>query len=202
MQNNTTHKYDFSLTSASLRLSVMIKVAQEIQGGVKLNVTEDIGGGNYETGRRMYGEIKKRLSFLTEKQLALLLNGSLTTQKQIAFLAVCKCFDYLREFVIEVLREKVLVFDYQIYEGEYRTFYRRKSDLHLEMDDLTENSKKKVRQVLFKILEQADLIDNIRTKVLQPQLLDKETIEIITEDNPNWLKIFFFSDIDIANTNI
>lgn len=187
--------------SASLRLPLMVKVAHAMREGIELNIAEDIGNGNKKTGVTMYSEIKKRLSFLTDKQLDLLLDGSLTTQKQMAFLSVCKGFDFIREFVVEILREKLLLFDYQIYEGEYRTFFRHKNDLHLEMDGLTEVSKNKIKQVLFKILEQAGLIDSIRTKVIQPQLLDEKTIKAITEDNPQWLKIFFFSDIDITNAD-
>ena len=67
------------------------------------------------------------------------------------------------------------------------------------MEDLTETSYNKIKQVTFKILEQAGLIDNVKTKNIQPQILDEKTIRTILSDDPAWLKIFLFSDMDISN---
>jgi len=110
-----------------------------------------------------------------------------------------KTYNFIREFVIEVLREKVLVFDYNITEGDYISFFRRKNELHTEMDSLTDKTQYKLKQVTFKILEQAGLIDNVKQRQIQPQILDTQTISAIVSDNKEWLKIFFMSDIDIEN---
>jgi hypothetical protein len=144
-------------------------------------------------------EINKRLRIFTAEQSDFFLLGDLTTQKQLAFLSVCKTHAFIRDFVVDVLREKVLVFDYEITEGEYITFFRRKSDVHPEMDDLTDITQNKVRQVTFKILEQAGMIDNIKTKNIQPQLLDSQLIKAIISDDSQWLKVFLMSDLDIEN---
>ena len=78
-------------------------------------------------------------------------------------------------------------------------FFRRKAEYHQEMDKLTEETQKKVRQVTFKILEQAGLIDNVRTRMIQPQMIEPETRNAILNDNPDLFKIFMFSDFDIEN---
>ena len=91
------------------------------------------------------------------------------------------------------------MFDYQITQGDYITFYRRKLDLHPEMEKLTDLTEKKIKQVIFKILEQAGIIDNIKKRVIQPQIIDKKVIDVIAIDNPIWLKVLFMSDIDITN---
>ena len=101
--------------------------------------------------------------------------------------------------MVEVLREKLLVFDYQITEGDYISFYRRKSELHPEIEKLTEITQNKIKQVTFKILEQAGIIDNVKNKMIQPQLLDSNVINTIASDNKQWLKVFFMSDMDIEN---
>ena len=69
------------------------------------------------------------------------------------------------------------------------------------MEKLTERTEKAIHQVTFKILEQAGIIDSVKNKSIQPQLLDANIIRVITSDNKNWLKIFFMSDMDIENIN-
>ena len=192
--------YNFSFTASSLRLKEMILVAKHLLENTEIDYINDLGEGKSATGKRMLVEFNKRLETLTKEQLKLLVDGDLTTQKQIAFLSICKTYAFIRDFVLEVLREKYLIFDYEITEGEYLSFYRRKNDLHTEMDALTELSESKIKQVTFKILEQAAIIDNIKNKTIQPQLLDDRIISAIKNDHQEWLKIYFYSDMDIAQT--
>jgi hypothetical protein len=192
------NKYDFSFTGFSLRINDMRRVAEAEKNGIPYSKV-DFGDGNPRSGKRRLSEINKRLRIFTAEQSDFFLLGDLTTQKQLAFLSVCKTHAFIRDFVVDVLREKVLVFDYEITEGEYITFFRRKSDVHPEMDDLTDITQNKVRQVTFKILEQAGMIDNIKTKNIQPQLLDSQLIKAIISDDSQWLKVFLMSDLDIEN---
>ena len=192
-------KYDFSVTTASLRLQEMILVAQAFVDNRIIDKTNELGNGKYQTGRKLYGEFKKRINQLTIEELKVLINGDLTSQKQIALLSICKSSYFIRDFILEVIREKYLVFDFQITDGDYISYYRRKHEGHPEMEKLTEITEKKVKQVIFKILEQSGIIENIKSKIIQPQLLDETVINAIISDNPNWLKVLLMSDKDIAD---
>lgn len=191
--------YNFSYTGFSLRISETSIVAEARLSGREFDAIKEIAGGKTSTAKNFLNEINKRLETLTKAQLHLLAYGTRTQQKQIALLAVCKVHHFIRDFVIEVLREKMLVFDNLLSEGEYISFIRRKADLHPEIEEMTEVSQKKIKQVTFKILEQAGLIDNSQTKIIQPQILDSETIRAIVSDDKNWLQLFFWSDMDIKN---
>lgn len=193
-------KYDFSFTASSLRLNQMILVAKSIVESTEVDFINDLGGGKSSTGKRMLSELNKRIAYMTPGELDILIAGDLVTQKQIAFVTVCKTYGFIRDFAIEVLREKLLVFDYQVTDGDYITFFRRKYDLHEEMESLTELTKNKVRQVTFKILEQSGLIDNIKSRIIQPQIIDVELMKSIAKDNPYWLKTLLVSDFDIERT--
>lgn len=195
-----TDKYDFSFTALSLRLNEMLLVAEAAKEGKEIDYVNELGGGKSSTGKRMFSEFKKRLAFLTPKQIEILLESNLVTQKQIALVSICKSYGFIRDFVIEVLREKLLLYDYEITEGDYISFYRRKFDLHEEMDSLTELTEKKIRQVTFKILEQAGLINDIKSRIIQPQIIEFKLIKAIVKDNPNWLKVLLLSDMDIERT--
>lgn len=193
-------KYDFSYTASSLRLNEMVLVAGHILNDTEIDFVNELGAGKSATGKRIYRDIIKRLSSLNRRQLELLVEGSLDVKKQLAFFAVCKTYLFIRDFTVEVLREKHLVFDNIISEGDYLSFLRRKQEIHLEIEGLTETTVRKVRQVTFKILEQAGIINNIREKHIQPQLLEPKLLKLISHDNPEWLKIYLMSDLDIKNS--
>jgi len=179
----------------------MIMYANARLNGQEIDYVRELGKGKAATGIRFNREFLKRIGKLTDSQVALLAKGDLVSQKQMAFLAVCKSYGFLRDFVVEVLREKYLLFDHEFNDGEYISFFRRKIDLHPDMEDLTETTQKKIRQVSYKILEQAGIIENVKSKIIQPQLLDNKVTSALVSDDPNWLKIFLISDMDI-NTMI
>jgi len=194
------NKYDFSFTALSMQERLMAKVAKAIQNDEKIEQNE-IGDGKSKTGERKLHEVVKRIKNLSFKQTNLLINGTLIEQKQIAFLSICKTYLFIRDFAVEIIREKLLVCDYQITDVDYIIFYRRKADIYQKMDLFTEKSKHKIRQVTFKILEQAGIIDTVKNKMIQPQIIENNVINTIIDDNKEWLKIFLMSDIDIENIN-
>ena len=191
----STFKYEFSLTGSSLRVNEMILFATKYINEGLLEFKSDKG----TTNKRMVSEFKKRIDNLTVNQQELLLNSNFSNQKQLAFLSACKTYSLLRDFVIEVVREKYLIMDFNLSDTDYISFIIRKEINHDELANLTDQTQAKVKQVIFKILEQAGIINNVRDKEIQLQLLGGSTKKSIIEDNPEWLKVFLLSDMDIQN---
>lgn len=192
-------KYNFSFTAASLRTRELVIVAKHQLENPIEDIEVILGNGKRNTGKRYFNEMSKWLKVLTDIQKKHLINQSFKVQKEITFIAICKYFEFIRDFIIEVIREKYLVFDYELTEGDYISFFRGKAEYHPEMEELTEITKKKVKQVTFKILEQAGIINNIKAKMINSQILDPETREAILDDNAELFKIFLLSDSDIEN---
>lgn len=186
-------EYDFAFTTASLRLRDMHMVAKANLTGEEVDIVNDLGGGKSSTGRKLYGELRKRISSLTPKQQLLLVHGSLATQKQVAFLAVCKTYEFIKDFAFEVVQDKFVRFDEQISAGDYLSFYRRKFQLHERMETLTSTTQNKIRQLVFKMLEEAGLINNTQERIIQPQFIEDDLVEAIKSDNPQWLKVLLFA---------
>ena len=65
------------------------------------------------------------------------------------------------------------------------------------MDSITEITERKIKQVTFKVLEQAGLINDIKSRIIQPQIINYNLINALIQDNPNWLKVLLVSDMDI-----
>lgn len=194
-------KYNLSYTAASIRIHDTLLVAEAMLSDENYhNVDEQIGKGKTATGKRIRQELTKRLTNLTPQQMDYLVEAGLKDACKIAFLSICKTYDYIHQFVVEVLREKFVQFDYQVSDGEYITYYNRKVELHPELEALTESSLYKVKQVLFKILEEVGIIHSVRNKILQPQFLSPAVERLIRKDNPELLRIFFFSDVDIKQS--
>lgn len=190
-------KYSLSYTAASLRIQDTLLVAEAIQNDDFGGLDKKIGNGKTATGRRIRSELEKRLKNLTDVQLDFLLTAGLDDAKKMAFVAICKTYQFIYEFVVEVLREKILQLDVRVRNGEYLSFFNRKCELHPELEELTQNSKDKIRQVLFKMLEEAKLIDNVRTKNIQPQFLSAEFQDVLRADDPQLLRIFLIPQVDI-----
>ena len=196
-------KYILSFTAASLRLNEMVKVATAAldNAGGDLAMVKESGvvfsSVKIRTSDREFREVRKRLETLTPDQTVILIWGDLISQKQIAFLSVCKRYSFIRDFAVDVIRDKVLVFDYQLNESDYKSFINSKLSLHPELEEFSESTLKKAKQVMFRILEQAGIINNPVDKQIQPQILQQDVINATVRDDPAWLKIFMMSDKDI-----
>ena len=196
-------KYILSFTAASLRLNEMVKVATAAldNAGGDLAMVKESGvvfsSVKTRTSDREFREVRKRLETLTTDQTAILIRGDLISQKQIAFLSVCKRYTFIQDFAVDVIRDKVLVFDYQLNESDYKSFINSKLSLHTELEEFSESTHKKAKQVMFRILEQAGIINNPVDKQIQPQILQQDVINATVRDDPAWLKIFMMSDKDI-----
>lgn len=199
---NELENYDFSFTAVSLRLKEMLLVARALKESLEVDYINDLGAGKSSTGKRMLTEFKKRISFLAPSEIESLLEGDLITKKQIAFLSLCKTYAIIKDFAIEVLREKFLAYDYQITDGDYLTFYRRKVDQYEKMESLSTSTEKKIKQVIFNMLYEAGLINDTKSRIIQPQIIDIQVMRVISQDNPNWLKVLLVSDSDIEKIKI
>ncbi len=200
---NAQSKYSLSFTAVSLRLNEMVKVAQAATYTLEsdtLQVNDDalsFKSGKAETSRRFVREIVGRLSTLSHQQLNILANGDYPDKKQIAFLAICKYYSFIHDFTIEVIRDKALVFNYQINDADWALFLDNKRTNHPELDAFSETTLKKAKQVMFLILEQAGMINNAKDKTIQPQVVSPGVLNAILSDNPQWLRVFLIPDNDI-----
>lgn len=198
------NKYTFSFTGASALVTETLVIADEYN---RLNdwraVEKSLLDNNLlnkvkqTTSKREFYEIKKRLSLLTEDQLQLMIHGSLDEAKAMILLSLVKAYSFLRDFIVEVVRNKYLLFDSVISEMDYIKFVNTKSISHNELNVITELTAKKVKQVVFKLLEQVGLITHTRNGSILKPILDSKVIDVIIADDPALLNAFLFSNEEI-----
>ena len=147
------------------------------------------------TSKRVLKEIINRLKTLTDDELHLLKNGSVSEQKYLLWLGTCRRYIFLHDFATEVIRERYLTLKYDLPVEEYESFFVSKEQWHEELEKITEGSRYKQRTVVFKILREADIIDT--NKLILPAILTDELISAIAKKDANDLAIFPVSDIDL-----
>lgn len=195
-------KYLLSYTAASLLPHETRKVAElylALQDWTKVDtevLEHNVLQKNAQsTRKREYAEIKKRLSNLTEKELALYDEG--IDERYITFLACVKTYRLIYEFCAEVLREKVLLFDNQILPSDYTSFIESKQAGAEELSSISPATEAKLRQVMFRMLVEVGMVDSLKGMHILVPTLPQVLVSAIIEDDPNWLRAFLVSDSEI-----
>jgi hypothetical protein len=197
-------KYTFSFTGASALSAETLIIAEEyvrLQDWekVKVSVQENnlLNKTKQNTSKRMYHELKKRIELLTNEQLNLLVNGSPDESKVMLLLSLLKAYSFFYDFVIEVIRTKYLLYNNIIVPSDYKSFFNTKAITHNELNTITEKTTNKVKQVLFKMLEQVGLINSFKDGIIIKPFLSDDSIKAILNDDASLLAGFLCSDAEI-----
>jgi hypothetical protein len=185
---SSSSKYRFSFTAASLMLGEMIiyaRILTENDYKVAGLIPESLNKEKAKTSKREFAEIKLRLTTLSKDEILLLSDSDITTQKLIAYIACCRAYGYIHDFVVEVILEKISVFDYQITDRDYNSFFNKKCVDHDELEVLADSTKTKIKQVVFKVLEQSGLIDNVKTRNIIRPMVDVRLENILKYNMPS-----------------
>jgi hypothetical protein len=199
-------KYTFSFTGASALIAETLVIAEEYNRlkdwkAVEKSLLDNnlLNKVKQATFKREFSEIKKRLSLLTEEQLQLMIQGSLDDAKAMILLSLVKSYTFLRDFIVEIIRNKYLLFDTVVSEIDYIKFVNTKSLSHNELNAITEVTAKKVKQVIFKLLEQVGLITQAKSGSILKPILNGKVIDVILDDDPAFLNAFLYSNEEIKS---
>lgn len=145
--------------------------------------------------KRVYREIVPRLQTLTPDALALLGTGNRHEQNHMLWLAVCKRYRFIYDFASEVVREKFLRLDLALTYDDYDIYFNNKAEWHPEVEGVAESTRKKQRQVVFKMLREAELLSS--TDQIVPALLTPREQAVIAADDPAHFAIFPISPLEL-----
>lgn len=151
-----------------------------------------------KSARRILNEIITRLQVLNQRELELFLEGTKQEQIHILWLATCKRYLFVHDFAVEVLREKFVRHDLHLSPQDCDTFLNAKAEWHDEVDRLTRTTREKIRQILMKLLREAELINNQNSII--PVLLSERFIATISSSSKQSLNIFPVDDVCIARS--
>jgi hypothetical protein len=127
------------------------------------------------SAQRVCHEVISRLKTLNHSELDLLVRGTSQEQGYLLWIAVCRYYEFIADFAVEILRERYLGLQIDLHREDFDYFYNKKSEWHPELDDIQLVTKNKLRQVLFRMLREAELLaanNTINAVILSSRLLE------------------------------
>ncbi len=109
---------------------------------------------------RMVRETVTRLSNFSDSQIALFSKSDKTTKQLLLWYAICKTFPFINEFAKEILHEKYLKLEPLLSLEDINVFFTKKAGWDEELESKSESTKLKMKQVLLRMLREAEFIDS------------------------------------------
>lgn len=196
-------KYNMSFTAGGLFLLESIPVAEtylQLQNWDKakeiLLSENTIQSKTNASLIRFNREVVSRLQLLTDDQIKLLVEGTSAEKKLILWVAVCRKHQFISDFAIEVVREKFLQLNFKMAYKDFDVFFNQKAEWHDELDKLTDSSRNKLRQVLFRMMREADIL--LPNDEINRVHLTSGFIETMKRTNRAEFSIFPITDLEIT----
>lgn len=165
-RSGTVRQYALGSTSGALMLVPSRQAAElyrqegdwdkAFQRAVDENITSS---KSRASAKRQVSEIFVRLKTLNEDELDLLLDGDASDRRNILWLAACRRYRFLADFGRDVLVARLNDMKPDLLYIHYDNFLEEKLSEHHELGDISRESHKKLRSVLFAMLREAGYID-------------------------------------------
>ena len=193
--NSSSKSYLLSFTAASLSLNESVRITElYLKHNDWIEARKILHQDNLLQSRtnsrtiRVSQELIKRLKRLNTHQLELLVEGNLLKKKYVLWFSVCKTYKFIEEFSTEVLHEKYLSRNLKITDLDYDAFFNRKAEWNEKLQNITDLTRRKIRQVTFLMMKEADLI-NSDHEILRA-MMSNRLIETLRPDAPMSFNIF------------
>ena len=137
---------------------------------------------------RRVREVVKRLSALSDEEIASLLDLTGTDQAHLMWAAACRRYGLIGAFAKDVLRERFLTLAGTVAYTDYDSFYRTQAAWHEELNGVTDPTYRKLRQNVFRMLKEAELLSP--TGRIEPVLLSARITDLLTARHPSDVRFF------------
>ena len=175
------------MTGASALITETLVVAEEYHRLSDWDLVKDslitnnlLNKIKQSTFNREYSEIKKRINNLSSQQIELMVSGDLDEAKSMILLSILKSYDFFNDFMVEVLGHKFQLFDRFLDDSDYSRFVNYKNINHPELLTITAETASKVKQVIFKILEQLGIITSAKNgTIIKPMFERNASVKVL-----------------------
>ena len=144
---------------------------------------------------RISQEVVSRLQLLTILELECIVGCSLSERGTLLWSAICRRYDFIRDFAVEVLRENFITLRQDLRLNDFDAFINAKALWHEELDNITASTQSKLRQNLFRMLREAALISAQHR--IQPAMLTPRLVSLLAKQGREAFLIYPLSDTDI-----
>ena len=125
--------------------------------------------------KRVNSPIFRRLEVLNEEMLSDFVYSDIENSKYILLYSIMKTDKLVRDFVLEVYKDKLFMRKEYIERFDIDNWYEEKCILSQTLKQRTESTSAKLKQVIMKILQDSGLVvkEKERFKIIRPLLKEK-----------------------------
>lgn len=145
---------------------------------------------------RISKELTARLELLDTAELEALVDGSVRERGYLLWAAACRRYPLIRDFAVEVLLQHYLSLRHHLTLKDFDAFFGGKAAWHEELDELAPSTQRKLRQNLFRMMRDADLLSD--QSLIQPALLTPRMAQLIARQGRDALRIFPTTESEIS----
>lgn len=162
-------QYRASFTAGALMREESVRIAEELLRGIPPDlVNPDVLDTNSEQGRqRKTSEILRRFEQTDRSTWSDLPVIPVAQQQVILYYSCMKTYRLLFDFHMDVVLPRWRSLDRELTPYDAQRFLERRADEHPEIDEWTEKTWEKVRQVMLKMLTEARLLQENRLQPVQ-----------------------------------
>ena len=117
---------------------------------------------------RVFREVRQRLQTLDPETLKIFTELDLDEKRSVALIAACKNYSFIFDFIRITLKDKVQVFDQTLREEDLDVFWNYQTIEHPELEEIADSTKKKLKQVLVRLLAEAKLLNSTEDTWITP----------------------------------
>lgn len=140
--------------------------------------------------RRIFRELRQRLQQLLPDTLEAFNESGVEQKRQILLVAACKCYPFLFQFITGPLRDKLAVFDTRFRSEDFDIYWNHLAVESEAFDAFTDSTRKKIRQVLIRLLAEAGILSSTRSPHITPIHLTERMREILQPEGQSYLQVF------------
>ena len=190
-----SRKYLMSFTTGGLFISessMCVDLYLEIKdwGKVRKKVMDEnlLQTRTIRSSKLICSMICPRLKTLSLNELTSFARATEQEKGYLLWVATCRTYLFIREFAVEVLREKFINLRPEITYEDFDIFFNARAEWNEGLERLTQATRLKLRQVLFRMMKEAQLVTD-RLQIL-PAVIGPRLATLISEQDRWDLYVF------------
>lgn len=188
-------RYLMSFATGGLYINESLAVARYHQPGTNWEATAVAArqAGAFpvrkaSSAQRSIREIVNRLRCLRADELEAFQTGNRSEQAALLWLAACRAYRFIGEFVVEVVADRYASFRLKLTYDDFDAYYAAKAEWSPKLAGLSQSTRAKLRAVLFRMMREADILSPGDTIV--GVMLSSRLLAIIRSHDPLDLRFF------------
>ena len=139
------------------------------------------------SSKRIFREISLRLKSLSNEERKFLIKSNYVDQSILIWISICRTYKFIGDFASIIISEKFSSYQLEIEYSDFNYFFEKQQVLHEELRTLKDSTRKKLRQVIFRIMKDLNIIS--KDKEITP-LLPSLELKGVTKSTRKDLKLF------------